>query len=782
MFIAHCIVCQKDLPDDEPESPPCPPRSSPSTCSGTGRAAGHLQRSSAELIAQVHGERSRKRAAACAMLGFERYYDELDADVEAFDQGEDVLAAADNDPLSYRDVKDLIAGSFQKELKSAVFSRKALDLVEGAGTCDECPKRAGNDPEAVAAKVRADVCLDPDCYKAKEDAWNTKVIAKARESGKTVLARKEGDKLFTSWGDDRLAYGSGYVRLDDKCYADEKSRTYRQLLKGHVADDKVVVAIGPRSGAPVEIVKEDVAKKVLKEEHQIGASSPSNDKYAKEQRERRKKAEIGRAAGIVANGLVAEKVRDVLPPGFAVFQGGVPLLQQVAATVADFAGADSCRVVVKRRGLDKEKYGDRDAVENLALELTEPRELIALSAELAATRRTWNWGSPYASDNFTQDEKEFFNAFGIDRKKLVQEAGAEKKTKKAGGKNTKKRPAGKKDAASLTAAVESSIAQFAGNSSSEPGARPTDFSEPSALAPICADVPRCRICSCVESDCRVCIARNGSPCSWTSPKKDLCTACLPLLETDIGVLFVGPHAIPDQGLMSKLGLTMVRTIGHVLAMDGDNPPKGITRAEELKSAAENWVERELGRHKEPAGNGPRYVVAAHAAAFDMEELPGTVFDALEAEGVVTLPVLLERLAADTSTPAEFPLRNRLVAYFTTKIGAKFMWATHAADMIAKHMTGAPVAHSQEASAPPARFLVEKTDELTEDEDGAERNVTVWHVVDTTKTVLYERYVDEYPTEAEAVAAAARYEAAAKESAPEVADAVPPKPKRKGAKK
>ena len=38
------------------------------------------------------------------------------------------------------------------------------------------------------------------------------------------------------------------------------------------------------------------------------------------------------------------------------------------------------------------------------------------------------------------------------------------------------------------------------------------------------DTPqRCRVCGCVDDDCRVCIIRTGGPCSWVEP--ELCSAC-----------------------------------------------------------------------------------------------------------------------------------------------------------------------------------------------------------------------------------------------------------------
>jgi len=55
------------------------------------------------------------------------------------------------------------------ELKGAPFDRLALDLVPGAGSCEECPKRTGNCPGKYP-DARADVCMDPECYRAKVEA------------------------------------------------------------------------------------------------------------------------------------------------------------------------------------------------------------------------------------------------------------------------------------------------------------------------------------------------------------------------------------------------------------------------------------------------------------------------------------------------------------------------------------------------------------------------------------------------------------------------------------
>lgn len=413
--------------------------------------SGRLPRSVAELVARVPGEKARAECAARVIAG----------DPYGYAPGEKAPKPDEDGPMTYRVAEDFIARHFQVELKQASFGRKALDLVEGAGSCDDCPKRAGNDPEAKAAGTRADVCLDPACFRAKTEAHNKRALAAAKATGRTVLPAKEADKLFAAWGEHRLSYGSGYVDLDAKCHeSGANGRTYRSLLKA-VPAEKVVVAVDP-SGAPRELVRADAAAKVLREEHKIGARSTSVDRdssYAREQAKLRKKAEAGKLAQRSAIARAAEVMEKAFAPvdGHA-FAGAVPLLRRVAAAVSDFAGADACRAIAGRRGLAKEKFGDRGAVAKLAEGLSSPRELVALIAECAAARMSWGWGSFHYSGHQDKDEVAFWAAFGVDRKKLFEAAQAAQadqkkvakpdkaKTKPAGPPKPRKPPARKKSA------------------------------------------------------------------------------------------------------------------------------------------------------------------------------------------------------------------------------------------------------------------------------------------------------------------------------------------------
>jgi hypothetical protein len=158
---------------------------------------------------------------------------------------------------------------------------------------------------------------------------------------------------------------------------------------------------------------------------------------------------------------------------------------------------------------------------------------------------------------------------------------------------------------------------------------------------------------------------------------------------------------------------------------------------------------------------------------EIDNFPDAVFDICFGNGISTLETLKERMGEELPALEHLPTVNKLVAFFV-KLGAKIGPAKHAANAVADHIA--------KPTAAEPRFVVEAGDELVEEDDGeggaVEQHQEVWHVVDTTKTVLYERYIDEYRTEADARAAVERYEREAKSAATEPAKEAKPK----GAKK
>ena len=585
--------------------------------------AGDLPRRTAELAARIPGERSREECLAFVLCD-DSPPEKARADLAAW-----VEKNRCEPCLPYREVEDLIRREFQVELKQAKFSRKALDLVEGAGSCEACPKRAGNHAEAKAAGTRADVCLDPHCFRAKTEAHNKQAVQLAKSLGAKVLSGKESDKLFPSYSN-HLSYNSDYVDFGAKCYEDLQTRTYKALLEKHVEQDQIVIATD-RDGQPHTLVKKDIAKKILLDEHKIGAKRPSpaaDESWRREQKKRAEKAALYKAAAQKAAGLVEAKVREAMEDSL----GLVPLLQRIAAALADAAGSDACRMVSRRRGLEKvglkhnSKYEDtRAPVEDLARKLDGSPELLGLIAELVAAHQAENWCFSYYSGRMDKDEAAWWKAFGVDRDQLLAEAKTEKTGKAQSGKG---KPAGSK--------------------------KPKEKAQGK---PTVGAVGKCRVCGCTEANCQICVERTGEPCTWTSEKQDLCSACLPFLEQDFGALFVGRDGLPDRGRVTKLQAVGTRTIGHIQALDPKAPPRGLKTAdvEDLQRAAKRWLNDQLAEIREmlkemPPASAPEKPAKEKKASKKEPPSAAVIQEQANRESNPVVKGRLEKMVADLSRP------------------------------------------------------------------------------------------------------------------------------------
>lgn len=294
--------------------------------------AGRLPRATAELVARVPGEESRKKAAACVLGGYDNprtLNGEMTCNDESIEE-----AVADREgvsPLSYRETRDLIRTHFTRELKGAPFSRTALDLLDGVGSCDACPSRAGNDPEAVADDVRADTCLDPDCYRRKAEAQRQRHLDAAAAKGIVPVP----DEF--AWGinfTDAPKPPKGWCILEWRADATELKADFTSAtpepLKKLLGKDGPQRYIAFHRDQPVFLVKTAEARKALiatgfiakpeprkrekptpapsSERPEIGAATPPAPKEPVEPRE----WEIGDRANLIA----AVKVRDCAEANF----------------------------------------------------------------------------------------------------------------------------------------------------------------------------------------------------------------------------------------------------------------------------------------------------------------------------------------------------------------------------------------------------------------------------------------------------------------------------------
>lgn len=108
-------------------------------------------------------------------------------------------------PMTYRQAKEHLHDRFMLKLDDARFEIRCVDLVTDCGSCEECPKRTGNQPE-IYSDVEADICTDPDCFAAKCAAHDEKTIAAAKDLGASVYEDDEAEEAYEA-GD--------YAVLDD---------------------------------------------------------------------------------------------------------------------------------------------------------------------------------------------------------------------------------------------------------------------------------------------------------------------------------------------------------------------------------------------------------------------------------------------------------------------------------------------------------------------------------------------------------------------------------------
>lgn len=149
------------------------------------------------------------------------------------------------------------------KLEHAIFKITDAHLVEAAGSCKECCKRTGSDPDLFADVGNADICTDPACYHKKEEAHHAQLLQRAKAKGQQIVEGKEAIELLN--GKTHIDKPAGYVDLSEKrpdlCAEGERPLTLGQLL-GKDAPAPILF-IHPRTQDAVELVPEDEANAIL---------------------------------------------------------------------------------------------------------------------------------------------------------------------------------------------------------------------------------------------------------------------------------------------------------------------------------------------------------------------------------------------------------------------------------------------------------------------------------------------------------------------------------------
>lgn len=133
---------------------------------------------------------------------------------------------------SVRELQRWLQANVMLRLDNAPFKITDARLVPAAGSCKDCPKRTGANPDLFADVQGADICTDPTCFNAKADAHRAQLMAKAEAKGMRVIEGKEAHEIFPTHGTGIM---KGYtmlsqVRMDCGDGGDGRPPSLRELL------------------------------------------------------------------------------------------------------------------------------------------------------------------------------------------------------------------------------------------------------------------------------------------------------------------------------------------------------------------------------------------------------------------------------------------------------------------------------------------------------------------------------------------------------------------------
>ena len=168
-----------------------------------------------------------------------------------------------NEVPSVREFQQWLRDNVMLKLEHAVFKITDARLVTAAGSCSDCPKRTGANPDLFAEVDSADICTDPECFHGKEEAHRDQLRKRAEAKGMRVVEGKEAMELME--GRQYRALPDGYEDLSTKRpdlgQEGDNVQTLGEIL-GKEAPEAILF-VHPRTQAMVELVPTEKANAAL---------------------------------------------------------------------------------------------------------------------------------------------------------------------------------------------------------------------------------------------------------------------------------------------------------------------------------------------------------------------------------------------------------------------------------------------------------------------------------------------------------------------------------------
>lgn len=167
--------------------------------------------------------------------------------------------------MGVREFEGWLQQNVMLRLEQAPFPTTAINLVDGVGSCMDCPKRTGAEPDLFTDVNSPDLCTDPACHARKAQAHSEQLRAAAEAKGMRVIDGKEAKGIVNlqSW-DGHNNMLKGYSRLDSVRHdvASGQERTTLRELLGDKGPQAVVIE-HPTTKELIEAVPTDEAEAVL---------------------------------------------------------------------------------------------------------------------------------------------------------------------------------------------------------------------------------------------------------------------------------------------------------------------------------------------------------------------------------------------------------------------------------------------------------------------------------------------------------------------------------------
>lgn len=189
---------------------------------------------------------------------------------------------------SARQVQNHVRRNYTLRLEHAPFDREDAALCPAAGACSACPHRTGNQQDTESS---ADVCTNPPCYHAKEEAHAAQLRERAQAMGAEIITGREAKALIPS------AIGGaidGYVRLDVASDSPIKGKPLRSVLGDVLEQSGIKPTLIENPHNPTElvaVVRHDQAAELLKMAGKTEAETQLREDAARDAEAKARQAE-----------------------------------------------------------------------------------------------------------------------------------------------------------------------------------------------------------------------------------------------------------------------------------------------------------------------------------------------------------------------------------------------------------------------------------------------------------------------------------------------------------